>query len=203
MPRRDKVRVRPLSPIDPYRVITGLTLTAGKAAELCGISRRQLSYWADKGIIEAISEDGAGTLDASRRLYDLAAVYRAMLIKRELDRGNSLHHAVQEVDRVLREHTEREREVVAASPADREQFLIKQAGRLVQIVHRLREAVAAHPGTDALLPLAQVLLLLGETATDSDITTGLRDDPETCCWLADALDRIDSLLDALGSRSAR
>lgn len=202
MRKGDQPTARPLDPVEPYRVIMRITLSAGKAAELCGVSRRQLCYWADKGIIKAAAADSAGEADASRRVYDLRALHRAFLIKREMDRGRSLQRAVQEVDRLLRAHTERRRELASASPAEREQFLVGQSERLANIARRLREAAAARPGSDALLPLVRVLALLPEAGADSEAAGGLRDDPEACCRLADALERVAGLLDDLGAKSA-
>ncbi|MHB1417704.1 MAG: MerR family transcriptional regulator, partial [Chloroflexota bacterium] len=57
-----------------------------QVARMCGVSRRQLAYWAHKGIIP--SEEG----------YPLAAVEKVLLIRKELDKGSTLRQAVQRVE---------------------------------------------------------------------------------------------------------
>jgi DNA-binding transcriptional MerR regulator len=200
MSKDDKPRVHSPDPTDSQRIILRLVLSAGKAAELCGISRRQLCYWTDKGVVEAVGEDEASA--APRRAYTLAALYRVTLIKREIDRGHSLHRAAQEVDRRLGARAQRQRELLEGSPAQREEFLIGHAERLREVAGRLRQAAAAHRGPRALLPVARALLTVRETEAGGDALAGLRDDPEACCRLAQAVDSISALLDELGIKPA-
>jgi len=55
METQSKRRVT-ITPIDLTQLLFNLRLSTGKAAEFCHISRRQLCYWTEKGIIEAIEE---------------------------------------------------------------------------------------------------------------------------------------------------
>jgi DNA-binding transcriptional MerR regulator len=76
----------------------GLTEIAAKVdfsteqvARMCAVSRRQLAYWAQKGIIP--SEEG----------YSLATVEKVTLIRRELAKGHTLKRAVQRAEKRLEE----------------------------------------------------------------------------------------------------
>lgn len=62
-----------------------------QVARMCAVSRRQLAYWGRKGIIPVA--DG----------YSLAAVEKVTLIRRELDRGQTLKRAVQRASKRLDE----------------------------------------------------------------------------------------------------
>jgi DNA-binding transcriptional MerR regulator len=192
MARNDKRRARPPEPIDAAQLVMRLTLSAGKAAEFCGISRRQLCYWTDKGLIQAVGDETPEEKPASRRVYDFAALYRTILIKREIEQGNSLHRAVQEVNHQLRAQSEREREMAHAPAEKREQFLVAQADRMLQIAAGFRDVVQGHPGGDRLRRLARAVAGLRPAALADD--AALVDDPGGCVRLAAALDDVENAL---------
>src|SRR5512133_1178066 len=58
---------------------------------MCAVSRRQLAYWAQKGIIPA--EEG----------YSLATVEKVMLVHRELSKGQTLRRAVHRAEKRLQD----------------------------------------------------------------------------------------------------
>ena len=93
-----------LIPIDPEELLQGLKLTTGKAAEFCDISRRQLCYWTDKGIIETLEDDGESDEGESgaRRVYDFTALRKVLLIKQLLEMGRGLKRATRVAESALR-----------------------------------------------------------------------------------------------------
>ena len=79
----EAARERPSSsvrPVDLSKLLERLELGIGQAAQLCGVSIRQLSYWTDKGIIQP-ADEGAS------RTYDYHAIEKVCLIKQALDHG--------------------------------------------------------------------------------------------------------------------
>ena len=102
----EAARERPSSsvrPVDLSKLLERLELGIGQAAQLCGVSIRQLSYWTDKGIIQP-SGKGAS------RTYDYRSIEKVCLIKQALDHGYSLEGAVAEADAFLGERDKEQRE---------------------------------------------------------------------------------------------
>src|SRR4030042_995852 len=90
-------RDRPSSsvrPVDLRKLLERLELGIGQAAQLCGVSIRQLSYWTDKGIIQPTGQGAS-------RTYDYQAIEKVSLIKQALDHGYSLEGAVAETEAFL------------------------------------------------------------------------------------------------------
>jgi len=131
-----------LSPIDPEELLQGLKLTTGKAAEFCDISRRQLCYWTDKGIIETLEDEGESESDESgaRRVYDFMALRKVLLIKQLLEMGRGLKRATREAEFYLQQMDEE----LLDTDADRricEEMLQQQTERLLVISEQVRSAV--------------------------------------------------------------
>lgn len=131
-----------LSPIDPEELLQGLKLTTGKAAEFCDISRRQLCYWTDKGIIETLEEEGETDDGESgaRRVYDFNALRKVLLIKQLLEMGRGLKRATREAEYYLQQMQDE----LLPPEADRrmcEEMLQQQTERLVTIAEQVRSAV--------------------------------------------------------------
>jgi DNA-binding transcriptional MerR regulator len=82
-----------------------VTFSTEQVARMCGVSRRQLAYWTQKGIIP--SSDG----------YSLVTIEKALLLRHELDRGRTLKGAVQMIERRLAERSRTE-SMVAELPVD-------------------------------------------------------------------------------------
>lgn len=131
-----------LSPIDPEELLQGLKLTTGKAAEFCDISRRQLCYWTDKGIIETLEDEGEveGDESGARRVYDFMALRKVLLIKQLLEMGRGLKRATREAEFYLQQMDEE----LLATDADRrdcEEMLQQQTERLLVLADQTRSAV--------------------------------------------------------------
>jgi len=130
-----------LSPIDPEELLQGLKLTTGKAAEFCDISRRQLCYWTDKGIIDTLEDEGESDVDdnGARRVYDFTALRKVLLIKQLLEMGRGLKRATREAEFYLQQL---EDDLLEAD-ADRrtcEEMLQQQTERLLGISEQVRSA---------------------------------------------------------------
>ena len=131
-----------LSPVDPEELLQGLKLTTGKAAEFCDISRRQLCYWTDKGIIETLEDEGEGEGDESgaRRVYDFTALRKVLLIKQLLEMGRGLKRATREAEFYLQQ-TEDEMLEPDADRRTCEEMLQQQTERLLMLSDQVRSAV--------------------------------------------------------------
>lgn len=131
-----------LSPVDPEELLQGLKLTTGKAAEFCDISRRQLCYWTDKGIIETLEDDseGDGEESGARRVYDFTALRKVLLIKQLLEMGRGLKRATREAEFYLQQMEDE----MLEPDADRrayEEMLQQQTERLLVLADQVRSAV--------------------------------------------------------------
>jgi len=131
-----------LSPINPEELLQGLKLTTGKAAEFCDISRRQLCYWTDKGIIETLEDDGEGDSEESgaRRVYDFTALRKVLMIKQLLEMGRGLKRATREAEFYLQQMEDE----LLEPDADRracEEMLQQQTERLLGVSDQVRSAV--------------------------------------------------------------
>ncbi|HEX2949549.1 MAG TPA: MerR family transcriptional regulator [Armatimonadota bacterium] len=130
-----------LSPIDPEELLTNLQLTTGKAAEFCDISRRQLCYWTDKGIVDTIEGDGEDFgEEGARRVYDFTALRRVLLIKQLLEQGRGLKRATREVESYLQQLQDEELKT-DADRRTREDKLQQQTERLENIAEQVRNAM--------------------------------------------------------------
>lgn len=130
-----------LSPIDPEELLQNLQLTTGKAAEFCDISRRQLCYWTDKGIVDTVEGDGEDYgEEGARRVYDFTALRRVLLIKQLLEQGRGLKRATREVESYLQLLHDEELKA-DADRRQREDTLQRQTERLEALADQVRTAV--------------------------------------------------------------
>ena len=190
-----------LTPVDPVKLLERLRLTTGKAAEFCGVSRRQLCYWTDTGIVSSL-EDGEAEDDgddaASRRLYDFEALYRVMLIKQVMSRARGLRRAAKEVVQYLDGHRREAAELEQSIDQKREAFLSQQADRIDRIVSRVRELAPTLRDQARLLSLLRGLDSL--TRFSESVSRGkavLEEDPRECLHLASLVDQMEARLDHL------
>jgi len=131
---RDRTNVRP---VDLSKLLERLELGIGQAAQLCGVSIRQLSYWTDKGIVEPT--DGG-----SSRTYDYPALEKVCLIKQALDQGYSLEGAVAEAEAFLAQ-TEKERKRLASLPeTDLRKLVGARADKLQSFSDRIRRGLRTY-----------------------------------------------------------
>ena len=132
-----------LSLINPEELLQGLKLTTGKAAEFCDISRRQLCYWTDKGIIETLEDEGDGEdlgEDGARRVYDFNALRKVLLIKQLLEQGRGLKRATREAEQYLQQ-TQDEALKPDSDRRSCEEVLQHQIERLQNMAEMIRSAV--------------------------------------------------------------
>jgi DNA-binding transcriptional MerR regulator len=83
----------------------GQGFSGKKAAEIVGITYRQIDYWARTDLIRPSSCDAAGS--GSRRVYSYRDLLELRVIKALLDAGIKLE-SVREVFKYLRSHVESE-----------------------------------------------------------------------------------------------
>jgi DNA-binding transcriptional MerR regulator len=140
----EKVKeANPLRPIDFEDLLSRLRLGIGQAAELCGVSIRQLSYWTDKGIIQPADGDGA-------RTYDLEAIRKIQVIKRGLDQNHSLERAVAEADELLAADHEKKRRLAKLSKEELRDRVLEQSYDLERLADGIRREIRTRRVSGAL-----------------------------------------------------
>lgn len=183
-----------LSPIDPEELLQGLKLTTGKAAEFCDISRRQLCYWTDKGIIETLDDDGEGSEsceDGARRVYDFIALRKVLLIKQLLEQGRGLKRATREAEGYLQQS----QDDLLQSGSDRrccEEMLQQQTERLMALAEQVRSAVQRGRlmPSDVRFITREIHLVLELLTYDENATLQLQEDVQ-------AINQFRALIDQL------
>lgn len=123
-------RLPPLKLPDPLGLLGRLGLSSGKAARLCGVTRRQLSYWAAQGAIEL-----NGVRKSARPRYGWDCLARVLLLKQVRDQGRGVRRAKRAMQEFLRPERWPSEEW---SAEQRMQFLGQQAQRLQAAAKRLR-----------------------------------------------------------------
>ncbi|NIM04261.1 MAG: hypothetical protein GTN69_04365 [Armatimonadetes bacterium] len=191
-----------IKPVDPFVLLKRLRLTTGKAAEFCGVSRRQLCYWTDIGLVSAVEEDdleeGENEQDAaSRRVYDFSALYKIMLIRQVLSRTKGLRRAAKDINAFLQEREREAEELRASIDKKREEFLSQQAERLETIGRQLREVLPQIENREKLLHMYQGIKPLQEMArmmSSGDIV--LEEDAPSCLRLASLVEQLEARLES-------
>ena len=191
-----------LEPIEASELLAGLKLTTGKAAQFAGVSRRQLCYWTDTGIISAIDsadhdDDGDS---ASRRTYDFDALYRVLLIKQALEHSSGLRRAARDVERYVAERRRNGDELATSIDQKREEFLTEQADRLDAIVSQIQQLLPRLKDGNHVLELHRALDWL-DRAADS-VQSGpvlLEEDAKACLRLASLAEQADAKLATMNS----
>jgi DNA-binding transcriptional MerR regulator len=201
MSERKRGQAAALRPVEPAQTLEKLRLTAGKAAELCGVSRRQLCYWADTGIISGLEAEegeqaeGEKEKDGSRRIYDFPALEKVMLIKQALDDGPGLRRAAQEVSEYLAGRREKAKELVSSFGEQRESFLLEQGEQLEKLARRARNLAPRLGSRDKLLALHSALEPLDrlqERISGGELL--LEEDVMGCLRLAESLEQAEARL---------
>ena len=72
--------------------LSRLVVGIGEVADITGVPQRQIRYWQDKGIIQAVRSG-----DSSTRRYDYANIKKILLVKQLLDEGYTLDAATAKV----------------------------------------------------------------------------------------------------------
>ena len=149
----------------------GQGFSGKKAAEIVGITYRQIDYWARTDLIRPSSCDAAGS--GSRRIYSYRDLLELRVIKTLLDAGIKLE-SVRDVFKYLRNHVESE--IAAAHIVISGQSVVLCQGD--QLVDVLRNG----QGVLNVLPLAGV-----KDQVDSQIITLTRSESVAAPTLAVAL----------------
>jgi DNA-binding transcriptional MerR regulator len=124
-------------PVDLSKLLEHLELGIGQAAQLCGVSIRQLSYWTDKGIVRPTEQGGS-------RTYDYKAIEKVCLIKQALDHGYSLEGAVGEAEAFLARRSKEREELLAVDEVGLRKQVLARADNLHQFADRIRRGLRTY-----------------------------------------------------------
>lgn len=197
-----------LQPIEASELLTGLKLTTGKAAQFAGVSRRQLCYWTDTGIVSSIEgeeePEEEGSDNSSRRTYDFEALYRVLLIKQALEQSSGLRRAAKEVERYVADRQRRADELAASIEQKREEFLTEQADRLESVIGQVQQLLPKLRDRGRVLELLAALDWLDRMA--EQVHGGqvlLEEDAQACLRLAQLVEQSEAKLETMNSPEAR
>jgi DNA-binding transcriptional MerR regulator len=185
-----------LQPIEPSELLRNLRLTTGKAAQFTGVSRRQLCYWTDTGIVTAIEGEGEDVEsgdDSARRAYDFEALHRVLLINQALGHFPGLRRAAKEVDHHLAAKRKWNDELASSVEQKREEFLTEQADKLDALASRIREIVPKLGDRQQLLDLHRGLAWIERLA--DGVLSGellLEENAEACLRLATLVEQAEA-----------
>ncbi len=191
-----------LHPVEPSELLRGLRLTTGKAAQFAGVSRRQLCYWTDTGIVNSMEGDEDENEDSARRSYDFEALHRVLLIKQALERSSGLRRAAREVERHLADRKRRADELAASIEQKREEFLTEQADRLEALAERVQQMLPKQRERAQVVELLDALEWLERFTTR--VQSGevlLEEEPETCLRLASLIEQAEAKLESRNAGS--
>ncbi len=191
-----------LQPIEASELLEGLKLTTGKAAQFAGVSRRQLCYWTDTGIVSSIDndEDDDDGDSASRRTYDFESLYRVLLIKQALENSSGLRRAARDVERYVAERRRSGDELAASIDQKREEFLTEQADGLDTIVTEVQQLLPRLKDGGRVLELYRALDWLDRAA--ESVQSGpvlLEEDANACLRLASLTEQAEAKLQTMNS----
>jgi DNA-binding transcriptional MerR regulator len=197
-----------LQPIEASELLTGLRLTTGKAAQFAGVSRRQLCYWTDTGIVASLEGDDDPEEDAgdnsSRRTYDFEALYRVLLIKQALEQSSGLRRAAKEVERYVADRRRRADELAASIEQKREEFLTEQADRLEAVIGQVQQLLPKLRERGRVLEMHIALDWLDRMA--EQVQSGqvlLEEDAQACLRLAQLVEQSEAKLETMNSPEGR
>lgn len=154
-----------------------------QVARMCGVSRRQLAYWAQKGIIPA---DGK---------YDLGTVEKVSLIRQALDRGRTLRQAVRYVETRLNRRAEAEAAVLDLSPEGVSALCADRLRELEATLQSLQTAIEGLDDATRNRTLAKVAALRMEDALQS--RCGPLPPKELALCLSWMLEHLEAILEEL------
>lgn len=196
-----------LEPIEAAQLLQGLRLTTGKAAQFSGVSRRQLCYWTDTGIISSLEgeeeEDDEGG-NSNRRTYDFDALHRVLLIKQALEHASGLRRAAKEVEKYLSERRRNGNELETSIEQKREEFLTEQADLLEGVANQVQQLLPRLKDRNRVLELYSALGWLDRIA--ERIQSGqilLEEDADACLRLAGLIEQAEAQLQTMSAPTTR
>jgi len=196
-----------LEPIEPGELLKGLRLTTGKAAQFTGVSRRQLCYWTDTGIVASLEGDNPAEDDddgGSRRSYDFDSLYKVLLIKQALEQKSGLRRAAREVDRYVAERRRDAQELLKSIEQKREEFLTEQADRLEAVVDQVEQMLPKVRNRARVIELYDALEWLERLA--ARVQSGevlLEEDANACLRMAALVEQAEAKLQTMSSPEGR
>ena len=197
-----------LEPIEAAELLQGLRLTTGKAAQFSGVSRRQLCYWTDTGIVSSVEgdedEEDDNSGNSNRRTYDFDALHRVLLIKQALERSSGLRRAAKEVEKYLSERRRNGNELEASIEQKREEFLTEQADLLEGVVNEVQQLLPRLKDRSRVLELYSALEWLDRMA--ERIQSGqilLEEDADACLRLASLIEQAEAQLQTMSVPTPR
>jgi DNA-binding transcriptional MerR regulator len=192
-------------PVEPSELLKRLKLSTGKAAAFAGVSRRQLCYWTDTGIISPLDEEGeeGGDDDPSRRSYDFEALHRVLLIDQAMKHYPGLRRAAREVDQYLAARKRRAEDLASSIEQKREEFLTEQADRLETLGTSIRELLPKVSDRAALVEIhdgLEWLDRLTERVLGGELL--LEEDANACLRLATLVEQAEAKIEDLTASSS-
>jgi DNA-binding transcriptional MerR regulator len=197
-----------LEPIEASELLQNLKLSTGKAAQFAGVSRRQLCYWTDTGIVTSIEgeelEEEEGGDDPNRRTYDFDALHKVLLIKQSLEGNAGLRRAAKDIDKHLVERRRLAQGLLESIEQKREEFLTDQAEKLQLVIDQTRRLSAAGPNRERLLEVYHALDWLDRMA--DQVQNGkllLEEDADACLKLASIIEQAEARLSSMNQAELR
>ncbi len=196
-----------LEPVEAAELLKGLRLTTGKAAQFAGVSRRQLCYWTDTGIVSSVEgeeEDDDDEGSSSRRTYDFDALHRVLLIKQALEQSSGLRRAAKEVEKYVAERRRNGHELAASIEQKREEFLTTQADQLDSVVTQVQQLLPRLKERNRVLELHRALEWLDRLA--DRVQSGqilLEEDAGACLRLASLTEQGQAQLETMSAPAPR
>lgn len=195
-----------LQPIEAATLLNNLKLTTGKAAQFAGVSRRQLCYWTDTGIITSFEADDIADDegDANRRSYDFDALYKVLLIKQAIENNSGLRRASKEVDKHLANRRREAQELLASIEQKREEFLTQQAVKLQEVTDQIRRLASTMRERGRLLELYHALDWLDRMA--DRVQNGevlLEEEADACLKLASLIEQAEAQYSSLAAPAGK
>jgi len=106
-----------------------IELSSGDLVRLCGITPRQVAYWAEHGYIPHETAE-MGDRGRLKYIFGLDAVVKIHLIKQALDKGLGLKEAVSAAEDFIKPRVEELERRAALSDAELEAEIVLKLGRL-------------------------------------------------------------------------
>lgn len=132
------------------QILRSTEISFEELAKLCGVSRRQLSYWIKNGFVPAPDGDPLTTIEW------------AALIKHRLELGDTLRQAAQRVADYHEKYSANMRRLQEMSDEERGQQLVRELEEMHAQVNKLLQALA-EPSTP-LLDLHRIMKVLRNLA---------------------------------------
>jgi DNA-binding transcriptional MerR regulator len=202
MPDNSSSEKEVLEPIEASELLKGLKLTTGKAAHFAGVSRRQLCYWTDTGIVSAIEGEGDDDDEdnSGRRTYNFESLHRVLLIKQSLENSSGLRRAAREVDRHVAERRRNGDELMNSIEQKREEFLTEQANKLDTLIAQVQQFLPRLKGRSQVLEHLYALDWLDRMA--ERVHSGeilLEEEAAACLRLASLIEQAEAKMQSMNS----